>query len=481
MAFGKLNIPITKITPASKYKFFNVIKYVPHEAQRRFHDSPARFRIITAGSRTGKTTAAAAEAMAYAFLPNKVIWCVAPTYDLSEKVFREIWKKMVEDLECETLSGTSYRDRKIRFAWGTDVLGRSCENPKSLLGEGVDFMVVDEAARIAKAAWDEYLRERLMDTMGHALIISSPKGTAGWFPEFYRRGQNTNPDFDQWKSWRMELWENPHIPRQEIENMRIEMTKEVFDQEVLGMFVPYGGLVFKTFSEKMHVSSSAVFKPEVPIVLAIDFGYRNPCSVSFAHRLGEKTFDVFDEYYFAGRDNMDNAIAVREQLMPYLTACKHKTVMAYHDPSGADDASIFKKFIPELVMMPGVNDITPGIDTIRAHIKYNAEKERSNLLINPKCENTIWEFTVYHYPKRLRKHDDATVSELPVDVDNHSMAALRYWLHTVAPVSHTPLDYLSIRSTQSTNLCIREAGDAYIREIADLKNAFRSENKAPEK
>jgi len=478
MALVRFDIPVSKFTPKRKYKFFyKKLKYNPHGGQKKFHDSDARFRVITAGSRTGKTTGAAAEVIAYAWLPNKVIWCVAPTYDLSEKVFRIVWRKMVEEWGCETLSGTSYRDRRIRFAWGTEVCGRSCENPKSLLGEGVDFMVVDEAARISKMIWDEYLRERLMDKIGKAIIISSPKGTAGWFPEFYKRGQNSA--FEQWASWRITLYENPHIPREEIEMMALEMPKEVFDQEVLGKFVPYGGLVFKGFDEGVHLSADAEFNPEIPITLAVDFGKRNPTSVLFCHRMGAESFHIFDEYYVAGLDTIDNAFAVQRKLEPYLAASIHKSVHTYHDPSGSDEASIFKKIIKPLVMIPGINDIKPGNITLETHLKEKKHTGRPGILVNPRCENTAWEFTVYHYPKK-KKRDDAPVSENPVDVDNHSMAALRYWIHTIAPASYMPLDFNTIRASRSLSICAREAGNDYIREISNLKGIVAVETQTPE-
>jgi len=472
------DIPVGALTTKGKFAFFDQVKYTPHVGQQRLHNSEARFRVISAAARAGKTTAAAYEAIAYAHMPNKVIWCVAPTYDLSEKVFRIIWKVMVEERGYETIS-QSYRDRFILFKWGTEVRGRSCQNPESLLGEGVDFMVIDEASRLQEIIWEEYLNERLMDKIGHALMISTPHGTHGIFPKLHKRGRDKN--FPLWWSDRMPLYENPKIRKSEIERLRRESSKEAFDQEVLGKFVPYGGLVYKEWDEEKHVSERAAFRPDVPILLAIDYGTRNPTSVHFCQKVGEHLMNVFAEYYVAGLDTVDHATAVRkEHILPYLKESIHKTMHSYHDPAGADESSIFKKFNRELVMIPGVNDIEPGINTVRHYLKFDPDKNRPRLLIHPSCTNLIWEMAQYHYPKRSERKR-TTVTELPVDVDNHALAGIRYLLHTIDPAGSVDIDISQIDNEFSEEyIGVQEAGRGYYEEISSLKGAYSAETRREE-
>ena len=73
------------------------------------------------------------------------------------------------------------------------VEGRSADNPNSLLGEGLDWLIVDEAARLREELWEQHLSQRLVDRDGWALLISTPRGP-GWFYRLYRLGQESDPE-----------------------------------------------------------------------------------------------------------------------------------------------------------------------------------------------------------------------------------------------------------------------------------------------
>ena len=107
--------------------------------------------------------------------PNKRVWCVAPTYDGSEKIFREIWDAIVVKKELKT-TRASYKDQYIQFEWGSVVEGKSADKPESLVGEGLDLLILDEAAKIKKKTWEMYLRPPLSDRKGSALFITTPQG-----------------------------------------------------------------------------------------------------------------------------------------------------------------------------------------------------------------------------------------------------------------------------------------------------------------
>ena len=76
----------------NKAALFRSLGYEPHEGQAKVHASTAPRRVLACGVRWGKTLCAAMEAVAAAMEPGKrsIGWVVAPTYDLADKVFREI-------------------------------------------------------------------------------------------------------------------------------------------------------------------------------------------------------------------------------------------------------------------------------------------------------------------------------------------------------------------------------------------------------
>jgi hypothetical protein len=52
---------------------------------------------------------------------------------------------------------------------------------------------------------------------------------------------------------------------------------------------------------------------------------------------------------------------------------------------------------------------------------------------DPKCRWAIKEHGLYHYPDDSRKRIETNNTELPVDVDNHTLDAIRYGYRNVFP------------------------------------------------
>ena len=75
-----------------KAAFFGYVGYEPHAGQLEVHMSTASRRIVASGVRWGKTLCAAMEGVAAALEPKERSygWVCAATYDLADKVFREL-------------------------------------------------------------------------------------------------------------------------------------------------------------------------------------------------------------------------------------------------------------------------------------------------------------------------------------------------------------------------------------------------------
>src|SRR5262245_29165723 len=84
----------------NKRAFFRDLHYDPHPGQWQVHDSTASRRVVACGVRWGKTVCAAMEGLAAAMAPAErtIGWVVAPTYDLADRVFREIQLIAVQHL-----------------------------------------------------------------------------------------------------------------------------------------------------------------------------------------------------------------------------------------------------------------------------------------------------------------------------------------------------------------------------------------------
>ncbi|MCB9508504.1 MAG: hypothetical protein H6697_12680 [Myxococcales bacterium] len=229
-----------------KGRLFEDLGYHPHEGQRLIHASPAPRRVVACGVRWGKTLCSAMEGIAAALAPHEksMGWVVAPTYDLADKVFREIVDIVGRRLKHRiVMLRESDRKLVLRNMLGglSEVRAKSADNPTSLLGEGLDWLIVDEAARLAPRIWQGHLSQRLIDRRGWALLISTPKGKS-WFYELFRRGRGGDPDFASWNS---PSWENPYLDRALIEQERARLPERVFGQEYGGEFLEGAGAVFR--------------------------------------------------------------------------------------------------------------------------------------------------------------------------------------------------------------------------------------------
>ncbi len=119
---------------------------------------------------------------------------------------------------------------------------RTAEEPDSLRGEGIDFVVFDEAAHVdgLEEMWEQCVRPSLMDRRGDAWFISTPNGF-NYFNTLYLRSRDT-PD---WASFQYPTSSNPHIDAAEIEELRRSLPALVARQEIDAEFVQLAGALFK--------------------------------------------------------------------------------------------------------------------------------------------------------------------------------------------------------------------------------------------
>ena len=212
-----------------------------HPRQREIALDDSRFRVAACGRRFGKTRLGAALCVKTA-ADGKRAWWIAPTYKVSEVGWRMIRRLSQQVPEAIIRQG----DRTVTFPNGGEVVVRSADNPDSLRGEGLDFVVFDECAFINEAAWVEAIRPSLADRKGRALFISTPKGH-DWFWRLWQRC--VSDDDHEWRGWQLPTVDNPFIDPAEIEAARAGLPERIYQQEFLAMFLDDAGGVFRRVME----------------------------------------------------------------------------------------------------------------------------------------------------------------------------------------------------------------------------------------
>ncbi len=223
-----------------KHALFRDVGYTPHPGQLAVHESSAPRRVLACGVRWGKTKCAVMEVVAALLEPrdrDTLGWVVGPDHTVADRILRQAHAVLEARVPRRIINYKNHALRIHNLAGRVAVAeGRSGENPASLLGEGLDWLVVDEAARLKDEIWNEHLSQRLVERRGWALILSTPRGKS-WFYASFKLGQRGDPAY---ASWTGPTWDNPHIDRDAVEAERKRLDPDVFSQEFEGKFVGAG-------------------------------------------------------------------------------------------------------------------------------------------------------------------------------------------------------------------------------------------------
>lgn len=251
-------------------KFATSVK--PHPRQQEMLDCKVRFIVATCGRRFGKTLGAMIKlAKAACENPNgenALYWWAAPTYRRSGKAY-EIFERALRPIIREARKS----DFTIVLVNGVRIEFVSLDKWQNLKGDGLDGVVIDEAARCPSRAWMECIRPALADKRGWALIISTPLGRNWFYYEFLNGWKNLDP---QYKSFKFPSHDNPYLHKSELEHAKKSLPEDLYKQEILAEFLEEGAGVFKGLSlcraQTGEVNTLRPVAPDEVCTVGLDLG-----------------------------------------------------------------------------------------------------------------------------------------------------------------------------------------------------------------
>ena len=419
-----------------KEKWFEYMKYEPHNGQKKLHyptKETARFFVMVCGRRFGKTTASAMEATYYASQPNKRIWLVGLSYDKADLMFREIWQLMVIGHSNDIIRA-SEKDRVIKFKWGTTVEAKSADNPDSLVGEGLDLLIVDEAAKVKRKIWDMYLSPTLSDRKGKAIFITTPEGF-NWIYDLYLLGKED----ELWESHQAPSWDNHFaFPVGKTDQFILErkrnMSKEVFDQEYGAKFTSFAGRVYP-FERDLDVGDYP-YNPNHPTFCSIDFGYRMPAVGWFqTYRVGGIWhINMIDEIIHKTNIKTDElALKIKEKPYNVLKFYGDPAGVQAQGQSGMGDIEIFRRhgIVINTKRDKVSRSIASGVSHVRGFVE-NAQNERF-FHVNKKCTGIMEDLENYRYPE-AKEGQDLKPEPLKDGYHDHGCDMIRYFFTNRFPI-----------------------------------------------
>lgn len=352
------------------------------EPQKVVANDHARFKILVSGRRFGKTTLAIRELCYHARHPNTLCWYVAPSYRQARQIAWTKLKKVL--LELRWVKKFNEADLTCYLKNNSIIALRGSDNPDSLRGVGINFLVLDETADINEQSWTEVLRPTLSDTKGKALFCGTPKGH-NWFYDLYQRGQD--PNEPEWSSYLYTTEQGGWVDAEELEQAKRDLDTKIYRQEYQATWETFEGLIYYGFDMNSNTGAFNIEEEDKIVYVGIDFNV-SPISCIIA-KIHNNVIYVCDEIRIFGSNTQELCDEI-------LNRYPNKKIMAFPDPScvqrrtsagGKTDLSILQNngFICKVLTrhMP----VRDRINSVNSKL-CNANNQRT-LFVSRHCKNLL--------------------------------------------------------------------------------------------
>src|SRR3990167_3942012 len=359
-----------------------------HAGQQEIEDSKARFKVIRAGKRFGKTEWLKFALVKKALEKAGLYWYIAPEEKWAKEIF---WDQLVEFCPMAILRGKARKSNlEIPFINGSNLRLKGSDNLNSLRGPEPDGVGFDERAYGEEEVWSRVVRSQLTKKKGFAYFISSPNSRGrNHYTRFCDEAMRREKGGDvQWMFRHKTIYDNPYLERQEIEDLKGSVPGYIWDLEYMAKESEMAGSMYGEFDFDRDVIEMEVKGKRYR---GIDHGLDHPFACLWASLdLDNLIIYVYDEYVRGGGVISKNCEVVRQKTG---TQDIEWTVI---DPSTAKrDAITNKSYIFEyslngLHCIPGERS-QRGVDLLKMCL------ERGRVKVHPRCRTLIYELQNVQY------------------------------------------------------------------------------------
>lgn len=253
---------------------WTTLKY--HKEQQRLWTSPARFKVVVAGRRSGKTELAKRNLVRCAITTTIAdAWFVAaaPVSMQAKRIFWDDLKKLVPPFMIRPTSGhgsgskldISESELSIRLLNGATITVMGLDEASRIEGKSLDGIVMDEYASMKPEVWKSNVRPALstIGRPGWAWFTGVPEGRNHYYKLFREAKNRPNWDAFFWKSEEV-------LDPEEIVEAKRDMDPLLYRQEYEADFVDFTGRIYYAFSEEKHCERTYYLQGH-PLIFMFDF------------------------------------------------------------------------------------------------------------------------------------------------------------------------------------------------------------------
>jgi hypothetical protein len=248
-------------------KFLNLealkekIGFEPNPWQAGVLANLRRFTKIVGGKRTGKSFLTSYLAFREIMASERTIWIVAPTYELSTRVWDNVYPwslKFPNTLKARKLDPILGRSIE-NVSTGSVIRIKSADNPKQLKGEAGDLLIAEECGDMNDDVYPKYLepflsekRPGLGGEMGRGVFIGNASHKGSFFHKKWAEAQDELnisfhiPTAIEDKDGKIIGSMNPDfLAVQELQRIKKGLSERVWRQEWMAEFLASSGEVFR--------------------------------------------------------------------------------------------------------------------------------------------------------------------------------------------------------------------------------------------
>ena len=224
------------------------LNFTLHPAQKEIFTSDARFKVVGAGRRFGKSYLARVKLIVKALettnehgydLTDKACYYIAPTFNQAKDIMWQPLKQMAAPITEKVRENECI----LTLVNGRQIHLKGSDRPEGLRGVGLSYVVMDEYAFMKEEVWTSIIRPTLADVRGGGLFIGTPNGKNHFYDLFLNAKEGL--DSEDWEAFTYKSLDNPFLDPAEVVMATKDMPMEFVRQEFEANFASFGGTVFK--------------------------------------------------------------------------------------------------------------------------------------------------------------------------------------------------------------------------------------------
>lgn len=285
-----------------------------HPEQIRLVRSRARFNVVPAGRRSGKTELVGKRKLVLKALnahrsdlpyfhipyPDPRLFVAAPTRDQVKRIYWTDLKMMIPQRFLAAKPNES--SLMIEILNGAQIWCLGMDKPERAEGVAWDYGVLDEYGNMKKQTWPEHIRAALSDRGGACDFIGVPEGRNHYY-DLYKDAQARATHAlkaGEQTSWDTFHWVSADIlPAEEIAEAKKDLDELTFAQEYEASFVNFSGRAYWSFMEPWHCGPLE-YNPAGTLSFCFDFNVEPGVAVVVQEQLlpqkarGSNDFEIGD-------------------------------------------------------------------------------------------------------------------------------------------------------------------------------------------